>query len=144
MCKTRVRAQFALLSQGKSVKGHCLTCHQALKVTRVHTLLDRGPHVMAKKRKLPSWADALMDYEILRRPMDASDWGEIKYEEGQIIIQSRTDLASQLRTLLHECLHWRWPNRKESEILSLEEKKWEALKPDELRALLDALYPEED
>ncbi len=96
---------------------------------------------MAIQRNLPSWADALTDYKILRRPMDPEDWAEIFYEEGVIHIQTRTCLVNQLRALLHECLHWRWPNRKESAILTLEKKKWEALSPDELRALLDALYP---
>lgn len=95
-------------------------------------------------RALPSWADALMDFEIQRRPMDDQDWGEIIYEDGIIRIQSRTTLINQLRTLLHECLHWRWPNRNEQVILDLENKKWNTLKPDELRALLDALYPQEE
>ena len=99
---------------------------------------------VVKERTLPSWADALLHMEILRRPMDPSDWGEIFYTEGIIHIQSKLDLVNQLRALLHECLHWRWPDRKEKQILALEIKKWKKLTPDELRALLNALYPEDE
>ena len=76
--------------------------------------------------------------------MHPREWGELFIEDDIIHINSSISVANQLRTLLHECLHWRWPNRTECRIISLETKKWDALKPYELRILLDALYPEEE
>jgi hypothetical protein len=91
--------------------------------------------------KLPRYLDALTVCEIKLIRMIKQEWGEIFFDTNIIHINQTIPLDKQLRALLHECLHWRWPSRSESAIVDLEEIKWNRLKPMELRALLEALYP---
>jgi len=92
--------------------------------------------------KLPGYMAALTACDISIVPMIKGEWGEIFFEEDVIHISRNISLDKQLRALLHECLHWRWPNRTERQIEELETTKWAALKPHEMRVLLDRLYPE--
>ena len=91
--------------------------------------------------KLPGYMGALEQCQIKLVPMPLGEWGEMFYDDQLIVISSRISLPDQLRTLLHECLHWRWPNRSEQQIVNLETTKWARLRPHELLALLVALYP---
>jgi len=90
---------------------------------------------------LQGFFKALDQCEIKIIKMTRGEWGEIFFDDNLIHISRDISLDRQLQALLHECLHWRWPNRTEGEILALESTKWGQLKPVELRALLDALYP---
>ena len=93
--------------------------------------------------KLERYMDALVQCEIKLIRMKQGEWGEIFFDEELIHISTCISLDRQLRALLHECLHWRWPNRPEQAIVDLETIKWRQLKPFELRALLNTLHPEE-
>lgn len=92
--------------------------------------------------KLPRYMDALTVCRIKLIRMIQQEWGEIFFDTNIIHINRTIPLDKQLRALLHECLHWRWPSRSESAIVALEQTKWDRLRPVELQALLETLYPE--
>ncbi len=90
---------------------------------------------------MPGYMRALEVCDIKIVKMPKGECGEIFFQDNLIHISRLISIADQLKTLLHECLHWRWPRRTEQEIVNLESAKWEVLKPYELRAFLEALYP---
>lgn len=70
-------------------------------------------------------------------------WGWCVYEEDELWINKRLCTPSQVTTLIHECLHYIYPEKTEEEILELESETYKALTFDETNFLRDFLRSKE-
>jgi len=82
---------------------------------------------MAKKSVEPSWIEALDNVVVkLVTFKESKLWGELNMDKGVISIAKSPNLEMQLKTLVHECLHWVYDPYGEQEDLveELEEREW--------------------
>jgi len=70
-------------------------------------------------------------------------WGECDYESTTLFVNKRLCTASQITTLVHECLHFIYPFNDEEETLRLEKETYDALTFDETNLLRDFLRSKE-
>ena len=88
------------------------------------------------------WRRALDECTVVRGTLPPGDLGECCWDGVlRVTRKASVPLPLKLRTLLHECLHWVYPDKSETEILRLELQYWTAISPTGLSLLLNALYP---
>lgn len=71
-------------------------------------------------------------------------WGLCVYEDDELHINKRLCTASQVTTLIHECLHYLYPKNSEERTLELEKEVYNSLTFDETNFLRDFLREREN
>lgn len=70
-------------------------------------------------------------------------WGLCDYENHELLINKRLCTISQVKTLIHESIHYIFPNKTEREVLKLEGLVYNHLSFDETNFLRDFLRSKE-